>query len=692
MKIRSIQSGESSEMCLFQIVGRAFKSFCVPFVVMLGLSWPVPAQQVDTLSMMPLPSQLQLGNGRFLIDGSFGIELTGYTEPRLQQAQQRFLDLLSRETGIPLWREASINKATFKVHTDGHSVPVQQLGEEESYRLVISTSAVQLTAPNPLGVMHGLQTFLQLVRETPNGFSVPAITIDDRPRFPWRGLLIDSGHRFVRLPVIKRNLDAMEAIKLNVFHWRFADDAGFHIESKRFPLLQQKASGGFYYTQTEVKEIEAYARDRGIRVVPEFDMPCHTSSWFRAYPELGSGKIPGQSSAMDPTNEGTYKFLSEFIEEMAGLFPDAYFHTGGDECDFHEWESNPRIHEYMRVHGIKDGAALQAQFTARIQKIVARNRKIMMGWDEILQPDTPKEVVIQSWRGPKSLADAARRGNRGVLSSGYYIDLNQSAAEHYAVDPLGDPSAATLTPEEKARVLGGEATMWTDIVSDENLDNRVWPRTAAIAERLWSPEDVRNVDSMYRRLAVVSQELGYYGVRHRLITEEMLERMSGDPDPVALRVLADVVQPPREYDRQKLRNFGDFTPMNRLDDAVPPESETARVFDGMAQRIAEGKATPEDWLQAQQWLILWRDNDAKLQPLLARSFLTQDLAPVSRNLSQVATIGLQALDDLKHNQPVNADVRNRNIDFLNAAAKPQAVLLLMVAPSVETLVKATRTN
>jgi len=316
----------------------------------------------------------------------------------------------------------------------------------------------------------------------------------------------------------------------------------------------------------------------------------------------------------------------------------------------------------------------------------------MMGWDEILQPDTPKEVVIQSWRGPKSLADAARRGNRGVLSSGYYIDLNQSAAEHYAVDPLGDPSAATLTPEEKARVLGGEATMWTDIVSDENLDNRVWPRTAAIAERLWSPEDVRNVDSMYRRLAVVSQELGYYGVRHRLITEEMLERMSGDPDPVALRVLADVVQPPKGYDRQKLRNFGDFTPMNRLDDAVPPESETARVFDGMAQRIAEGKATPEDWLQAQQWLILWRDNDAKLQPLLARSFLTQDLAPVSRNLSQVATIGLQALDDLKHNQPVNADVRNRNIDFLDAAAKPQAVLLLMVAPSVETLVKATRTN
>ena len=261
------------------------------------------------------------------------------------------------------------------VHTEGPTRPVQQIGEDESYRLIVSTTGVQLSAANPLGVLHGLQTFLQLARVTPKGFSVPAVTIEDRPRFPWRGLLIDSGHRFVRLAVIKRNLDAMEAVKLNVFHWRFADDAGFHIESKRFPLLQEKASGGFYYTQEEVKEIVTYARDRGIRVMPEFDMPCHTASWFRAYPELGSGQIPGQSSAIDPTTESTYKFLSGFIEEMAGLFPDAYFHTGGDECDFHEWESNPRIREYMRDHGIKDGAALQAQFTAKVQKIVAAEQE-----------------------------------------------------------------------------------------------------------------------------------------------------------------------------------------------------------------------------------------------------------------------------------------------------------------------------
>jgi hexosaminidase len=585
------------------------RTLFISFFLVLSVLRTGGAQETESLALMPLPSHAVRGNGEFVIDGTFGIELKGDTEPRLERARRRFLDTLSRETGIPLWREAALNQARFTVHTAGPSLPVQQLGEDESYCLEISTTDAQLTAANPLGVMHGLQTFLQLIRVTPRGFAVPVVSIEDSPRFPWRGLLIDSGHRFVRLPVIKRNLDGMEAVKLNVFHWRFADDQGFHIESRKFPLLQEKASGGFYYSQEEVREIVAYARDRGIRVMPEFDMPCHTGSWFLAYPELGSGQDPSHSAAMDPARESTYRFLNPFIEEMASLFPDAYFHTGGDECDFHEWQSNPRIQEYMKAHGIKDGPALQALFTARIQKMVAANKKVMMGWDEVLQPGTPKDVVIQSWRGAKSLADAARNGNRGLLSSGYYIDLNQSAAEHYLVDPLGDPSAATLTPEEKARILGGEPTMWTDIVSDENLDNRVWPRTAAIAERLWSPEEVRDVDAMYQRLSIVSQRLGYYGLRHRLITEEMLERMSDDPNPVALRVLADVVQPPKGYDRQQMRNFSDFTPLNRLDDAVPPESETARIFEGIAKRITAGKATSEEWEQAREWLVLWRDND-----------------------------------------------------------------------------------
>jgi hexosaminidase len=668
---------------------------CCVSILSLGLS----AQVKNPLPVMPLPAHVVQGQGQFVIDGSFGITLEGYTEPRLKRAQQRFLYTLSSETGIPLWRQAQFNQPNFVVKTAGPSAPVQQLGEDESYHLEISANHVQLTAANPLGILHGLQTFLQLVRTTPQGFSVPVVTIDDQPRFPWRGLMIDVGRHFMPIPVIERNLDAMEAVKLNVFHWHLSDDQGFRVESEKFPLLQQKGSDGLYYTRAQIRQVIEYARDRGIRVVPEFDMPCHTTAWFAGYPQLASGKGPYQiarnwgvlDAAMDPTRQSTYQFLDPFIGEMAALFPDQYFHIGGDECDGKEWDANPRIQAFMHAHGLRDNAALQAYFTGRVQKLVAAHHKIMEGWDEVLQPNTPKDVLIQSWRGQTALAVAAKQGNRGILSTGYYIDLNQPASEHYLVDPLGG-DAASLDPAEKARILGGEATMWSEYVTPESIDSRIWPRTAAIAERFWSPQQVRDVASMYERLAIVSRQLENYGVNADYYTDRMLQRMTGESDPAALKVLASVVQPPQGYERESLRSYNSFTPLNRLVDAVPPESETARKFNDLAKVIASGKATPEQWQQARQWLTLWRDNDAKLQPLLGNSDLTADLVPVSRTLAQVATLGLQALDDLENNRTVSADTRQQNLSLLKTAKKPQAVVVDMVVPSVELLVQATKSQ
>lgn len=651
------------------------------------------------LPIMPLPAHAVQGQGQFLIGGNFGIKLEGYTEPRLLRARQRFLDTLSRETGIPLWREAQFNQAQFIVTTSGPSDPVQRLGEDESYHLEISPMQVRLTAANPLGVLHGLQTFLQLVRTTPQGFSVPVVTIDDSPRFPWRGLMIDVSRHFMPVPVIERDLDGMEAVKLNVFHWHLSDNQGFRVESKKFPLLQEKGSDGLYYTQEQIRQVIEYARDRGIRVVPEFDMPCHTTAWFVGYPKLASGKGPYEIArdwgvldpAMNPTKESTYKFLDPFIGEMAALFPDAYFHIGGDECNGKEWDANPEIQSFMRAHGLTDNAALQANFTAKVQKIVAGHHKIMEGWDEVLQPATPKDVVIQSWRGQASLAAAARQGNRGLLSTGYYIDLNQAAAEHYLVDPMGG-DAATLTAEQKARILGGEATMWSEYVTPKTMDSRIWPRTAAIAERLWSPQDVRDVDSMYQRLAVISQKLESYGLNPRATTDEMEQRMSGDPDPVALRTLGEVVQPTQGYARAELGHYDALTPLNHLVDAVPPESDRARKFNELAKKIVAGKATAQEWQQARQWLLLWRDNDAQLQPLLGRSYLTEELAPLSHNLNQVAVIGLRALDNMHGDSAVSTEARQGDINALKAAEQPQAALLDMIAPSVELLVQATKTQ
>jgi hexosaminidase len=651
------------------------------------------------LSVIPLPAVAVQGTGSLLIDHGLQVVFEGYAEPRLKRARIRFFDTLSRETGIPEVPVPPFKGGQFVIKTAGPSAPVQQLGEDESYHLEITAGGALLIASNPLGVLHGLQTFLQLVHSTPEGFAVAAVTIDDRPRFPWRGLMIDAGRHFMPLDVIRQNLDGMEAVKMNVFHWHLSEDQGFRIESKIFPLLQQKGSDGLYYTQDQVRGILEYARDRGIRVVPEFDMPGHATSWFVGYPDLASGNGPYRierhwgvfDPAMDPTRESTYQFLGQFIGEMTALFPDAYFHIGGDECNGKEWDASPRIKRYMQTHHIQDDAALQAYFTGRVQKLVTERHKITVGWDEVLQPDTPHDVLIQSWRGQDSLAEAARRGYRGILSSGYYVDLNQSAADHYAVDPLVN-GTVVLSAAQAANILGGEATMWTEFVSPENVNSRIWPRTAAIAERLWSVQDVKDVNSMYQRLNILSQELAYHGLPYRSASEQMLRRLSGYSDPAALQVLASAVQPPRDYAREELKFYDAFSPLTRLVDTVPPESDQAREFKEITARIATGEAVSGDWQKARQWLVLWRDNDAVLQPSLAKSALTAELVPLSHNLSQAATIGLLALDTLQNSLQVSAETQKKQLAELKEFEKPEAILVNMIVPGVEVLVKATRTQ
>jgi hexosaminidase len=447
---------------------------------------------------MPLPAHCTVRPGSFSIDGGFQIVFEGYSEPRLERARQRFLVTLGRETGILRWSPAQ-SAGQLVITTKAASAPVQQVGEDESYRLNVTPNQIRLDAPNPLGVLRGLQTLLQLAHTSPQGFIVSAASIDDRPRFPWRGLMIDTGRHFMPANVIRENLDAMEAAKLNVLHWHVSDDEGERIESKVFPLLQQKGSDGQYYSQAEVREIIQYARDRGIRVYPEVEMPSHAGSFFVGYPQLADGtgpyrlkyklgqrwerkRDPAEDSSMDPTRESTYEFLDRFIGEMSGLFPDAYFHAGGDAEDaIIEWGTNPRMRQYMSEHGMKDTAALQAYFSGRVQRLVAKHGKTMIGWDEVLTPETPKEVVIQSWRGLDALALSTGSGHPGILSWGYYLDLNEPASRHYAVDPLDGPTAK-LAPAQQNNILGGEAAMWTEYATREIITGRIWPQAAVIAE------------------------------------------------------------------------------------------------------------------------------------------------------------------------------------------------------------------
>jgi hexosaminidase len=670
------------------------------FCMLLGLSAFAQSQPPSTLNLMPLPSNYQLGTGQMIVDQSFSVALAGFKEARLDNAAQRFLQILSRRTGMPLANRSPVDAsgARLVIHTDHGSMAVQEPGEDESYTLEVTANGAKLSASTPLGTLHGLQTFLQLIEATASGFSAPVVTIHDTPRFVWRGLLIDVGRHFMPVEVIKRNLDGMEAVKLNVFHWHLSDYQGFRVESKKFPKLQELGSDGQFYSEDEIRDVIAYARDRGIRVIPEFDMPGHSTSWFVGYPDLASAPGPYQierrwgvfDPAMDPTRDSTYKFLEKFIEEMAKLFPDRYFHIGGDEVNGKQWDANPKIQEFKQSHGLKDNAALQTYFTTRVQKIVSKHGKIMVGWDEILSPDIPKEIVIQSWRGPESLAAAAKQGYRGILSNGYYIDLVQSAATHYAVDPMsGD--AAKLSPEEKQRILGGEATMWGEQVGPETIDSRIWPRTAAIAERYWSAESVRDVTSMYRRMNQTSWRLDFAGLTHNTNYVPMLQRIANSDDVSALRILADIVEPVKEYQREELAKTPptSATPFNRLVDAARPESDTARIFSNLVDEFVSGGCKdPAQQAQIRSRLIMWRDVYSNLKPQSAGSFLLSEDENIARNLSSASAAGLAALDALDRHQLPPDSWKSEQVAVLQQASKAdQAQLLLMVAAPIQKLVE-----
>jgi hexosaminidase len=656
------------------------------------------AQSQPQLNLMPMPANVQLGTGQLPITQSFSVAVTGFHDASLDSAVQRFQTMLSRQTGIPF--KPKPGSPALTIHADRGREAVQKLGEDESYELTATDSGANLKAPTPLGVLHGLQTFLQLVQITPTGFAAPAVTIKDQPRFPWRGMLIDVSRHFSPIDVLKRNLDGMAAVKMNVLHWHLSDDQGFRAESKVFPKLTGMGSAGQFYTQDEIRDIVAYARDRGIRVIPEFDMPGHSTAWFVGYPELASAPGPYKlerrggvfDATMDPTREETYKFLEKFIAEMTRLFPDAYFHIGGDEVNGKQWDSNPKIQAFMHAHGMKNNQDLQAYFNQRVQKIVAKNHKIMVGWDEVLHPDLPKTIIVQSWRGQESLATAAKQGYSGLLSYGYYLDLMWPAARHYAIEPMSD-AAATLSPEEKNRILGGESCQWAEWVTPENIDSHIWPRNAVIAERLWSPQSVTDVASMYARMNAVSLDLEWLGLTHRSARMHMLHRMAGAADISALRVFADVVEPVKDYGRGDDESAPDFdAPLTHMIDAVYPESDTARQFAGLVQAFLQSGARDQaSEAQIRSWLALWRDNDTKLHPLLDQSFLLQEDAPLSQELSALGATGLQALDFLDKSQPAPGAWTTQQLALIEQAKKPAAGLLLMVAAPVGQLVDASST-
>ena len=653
------------------------------------------AAQAASLALMPMPAKLETASGRLVIDAEFSVTTTGNTDPRLASAVARFLKRISLETGIPRPNGPASGKAPALEIECGAGGTYPMLEEDESYRLDIAPSGARLKAATVDGAMHGLETFLQLIQPGADGFQVPALHIEDHPRFPWRGLMLDVSRHWMPLEVVERNLDAMAAVKLNVFHWHLSDDQGFRAESKLYPRLQQLGSDGCFYTQEEMRRVVAYARDRGIRVVPEFDIPGHTTSWFPGYPDLASGPGPYEigrhfgvfDAAMDPSREETYAFLDAFIGEMAQLFPDPFFHVGGDEVNGKQWNQSAQVQAFARERGLEGTLAIQTYFNQRIQKILEKHGKTMIGWDEVLGPDLPPGTVIHSWRGPKSLADAAAKGYRGILSSGYYLDHVKPAQDHYAVDPQGGP-AAQLTGEQASLILGGEACMWSELVDAETVDSRIWPRTAAIAERLWSPRDVTEVDSMYARLETTSRFLEWTGVKHRANYGPMLDRLAGNRPVGPLRVLADAAEACGLGTGRRTNNSTTQTPLNRFVDAVRPESESVRALEQAAARVvANHGVSPADVAQLRDQFTSWAGNDARLQPMTRENALLAEIKPLSQDLSVVGVTGLRILEYLESGKPAPENWIAAQTQEIARLSKPQAEVRLAALRPVKVLLE-----
>jgi hexosaminidase len=659
----------------------------------------ISAQDLQTArrNLMPVPASVKWNNGRLPVTKNFTVAATGKTDERLKNYIFRVMRRLEGRTIFEFGRDLSSDAAgavlLIETQSTGNAIP--QLGDDESYNLEITDRQAKITAPTTVGAMRGLETFLQLLEGDKNGFYFPAVSIQDKPRFVWRGLMIDSARHFQPMEVLRRNLDAMAAVKLNVLHWHLTEDQGFRVESKKLPELHRMGSDGNFYTQEQIREIIDYAAARGIRVMPEFDMPGHATAWVVSHPEIASApgpyKIERQPGVfdptLDPTNEATYKLLEVFFREMAALFPDKYMHIGGDENEGKQWNANPKIQAFMKANDIKDNHALQTYFNKRLLKFLEKNGKIMMGWDEIFQPDLPKNVVIHSWRGQKALADAAKQGYTGVLSNGYYIDLAFPAAQHYVVDPL--PVDTTLTAEEQKRVLGGEATMWSEWVSPETIDSRIWPRTAAIAERFWSPQNVNNIDDMYRRLDVVSAQFEELGLTHRKNQAMLLRRLANNQDISALQTLVSVIEPVKEYRRFQVRPQTMLSPLTGLIDASQPDAKGALEFNKLIRTYAKDKDFQNALIPLSIFFADWKNSGAILKKQIEKAPALAEANQLAADLESLGEIGSEAADLFRSGKKSSADWREAKLKTLAEIAKQKAGLEFQVVESMKILIDAT---
>lgn len=405
------------------------------------------ATPAGNLPLMPWPQQVEqpASGGSLVLNNRFSVRVQG---DELPEAVQRWRQRIGLQTGWQMMPQTTVPaQPTLLIKIAKKVEAIPQPDSDESYSLKVGSGGIELDAATRFGAMRGMETLLQLVENTSKDSEIPYVKIHDSPRFPWRGILIDSVRHFMPLETIRRQIDGIAAARMNVFHWHLTDDQGWRFASSHFPQLQEKASDGLFYTREQMKGIVQYAADRGVRVVPEIDFPGHATALAVAMPELISAPGPYQiergwgvfKPLLDPSNEKAYEFIDTLIGEVTEIFPDPWIHIGGDEVDATQWKASQKIQQFMQQNGLKDEQALQAYFNQRLEKILEKHQRKMVGWDEIAHPDLPHTILIQSWQGQDALGEVSKNNYRGILSAGFYLDQVQPSSYHYRneIYPVG---------------------------------------------------------------------------------------------------------------------------------------------------------------------------------------------------------------------------------------------------------------
>ncbi|WP_158549269.1 glycoside hydrolase family 20 protein [Lysobacter silvisoli] len=454
-----------------------------------------PAAATASASVIPQPRRWQPGEGVFALDS--GVSVLAPRDARSREIAEFLRRSLADDHGLWLTAGDARTGRVIELRLDA------AIGGDEAYRIEIAPQRVTLSAAQPRGLFWAVQSLRQLL---PPGraarIELAAARIDDAPRYGYRGHMLDVGRHFMPVDFIKKQLDLLSYYKINTFRWHLTEDQGWRIEIKRYPKLTQvgawrtEADGrryGGYYSQTQIREVVEYARQRNIMVIPEIEMPGHASAALAAYPELSCRKqpieVPTSWGVFEDIycagDESTFEFLQHVLDEVVALFPAPYVHIGGDEAPKARWQESASSQQRMRAEGLKNEDELQAWFVRRIQRYLAGKGKTLIGWDEILDGGLGRDAIVEVWRGEEPAARALRNGNRIVVASPFYLDRansDLSLEKLYRTDFAAGPGFA----EHAAQVLGAEAPLWTERVTPRNAETLLYPRLLAFAENTWS--------------------------------------------------------------------------------------------------------------------------------------------------------------------------------------------------------------